>query len=94
MDPRPWTLRELVAMSNARQKEAWTRTGTLLALLEVVNSDGKKRVRFSPAKWNPFLTAEERREKPRGTPITKGNIGMLKMFVPKAKRKKKRKPKG
>jgi len=77
-------------MAEARESAAWTRTATVLALIECVSAAGK--TRFDPAKWNPFSTAAERSGRGRGEPITAATIGLLKVFV-KKKKKKKSKPK-
>jgi len=63
-------------MAEARRKDAWDRTSTVLALIANVNRDPKKTRAFRPKDFNPY----ERRGK-SGMPITKGNIGALKVFV-------------
>jgi len=68
-------------MAEARRKDAWDRTSTVLALIANVNRDPKKTRAFRPKDFNPY----ERRGK-SGMPITKGNIGALKVFV-KGKKK-------
>ena len=69
-------------MAEARRKDAWDRTSTVLALIANVNRDPKKTRAFRPKDFNPY----ERRGK-SGMPITKGNIGVLKTVFVKGKRK-------
>ncbi len=71
------TLRELLAMAHARQRDAWNHTATLLAMLANVNRDPKKGRAFKPADFHPIPASE----RPAPGPPLKGDIGMLKVFV-------------
>ena len=70
------TLRELVLMADARQREAWGRLSALLATIANDNRDPKKRA-VSPDDFNPYV---EKRES-SGTPITAENVHLLKAWV-------------
>jgi hypothetical protein len=70
------TLRELVLMADARQREAWGRLSTLLATLANVNRDPRKKA-LSPDDFNPYV--EKRLSS--GTPITAENVHLLKAWV-------------
>ena len=76
IDPGPFTLRELMDMAEGRARERWTHTSWLLAMMANVNRDPKKSRVFHPDDFNPYA---ERR--PRGIPITAGNIGLLKALL-------------
>ena len=69
-------------MAEARRKDAWDRTSTVLALIANVNRDPKKTRAFRPKDFNPY----ERHGK-AGMPITKGNIEALKVFVKRDRKK-------
>lgn len=63
-------------MADARRKEAWDRTSTVLALIANVNRDPKRTRAFRPADFHPS------RRRKTGVPITAANIGLLKqVFV-------------
>jgi hypothetical protein len=77
------TLRELVWMAEARQRDAWGRTSTLLAMIaNVARAMGGKtsssvNKTFKPADFDPF----EQRKQAMAEPLP-GNIRMLKdVFV-------------
>lgn len=79
MDPGPYTLRELVWMAEARGRDQWTHTSSVLALIANVNRDPKKTRPYKPSDFNPY---EARRSTAAGIPITKQTLGMLKsVFV-------------
>ena len=62
VDPGPLTLRELVWLAEARQREAWSHTSQILAML--YNSHRGKAARaMKPAEFNPFV---EKNNKPLG----------------------------
>jgi len=64
-------------MAEARSREAWNRTATLLAMLANIHRDPKKGRVFRPSDFNPY---EARKKK--GIPLGAGNIGLLKqVFV-------------
>ena len=64
-------------MAEARSREAWNHTATLLAMLANIHRDPKKGRVFRPSDFNPH---EARKKK--GIPIRAGNIGVLKqVFV-------------
>lgn len=60
-------------MAEGRQKEAWGRTSTVLALIANVNRDPKKHRAFRPDDFNPF--APRRRG---GVPLTPKTLRALK----------------
>jgi hypothetical protein len=64
-------------MAEARGREMWGHTSTVLAMIANCNRDPKKSRAFNPADFNPY--AAKRR---RGIPITAGNIDILRrIFV-------------
>lgn len=72
VDPRPLTLRELVWMSEARRREAWSHTASLLALTANVHRNPQKRPRpFSPAEFHPLLVPDRRAVLKTGIDILK-----------------------
>ena len=82
MNPGAFTLRELVDMTQARQRDAWNHTASVMALLANVNRDPKKGRPFKPADFHPSPSKKAKRKK--GIPLTVDNIKMLKAFVPSA----------
>lgn len=46
-------MRELIWMAEAKSKELWAHTSTLLAMIANVNRDPKKHGPFKPADFNP-----------------------------------------
>ncbi len=60
-------------MAEARGREAWGRTATLLALLANLHRDPKKHRAFRPSDFNPYETKRK-----TGMPIDAKNIGLLK----------------
>jgi len=48
------TLRELLAMAEARAKDEWSRMSVLLALLANCHRDPKKTRAFRPSDFDPF----------------------------------------
>ena len=75
VDPLPLTLRELVWMAEARRRDQWSHTATLLAMTANVNRNPKKRATpYSPLDFHPLV--ERRTDKP------KVGVGVLKtVFV-------------
>jgi hypothetical protein len=71
-------LRELIAMTQARQEDNWNHTAAAMALLANVHRDPKRGRAFKPADFHPAMT---KREKTHPRPV-KGEIGMLKIFLP------------
>ena len=53
VDPGPLTLRELVWMAEARIKQQWAHTASLMALLANAHRDPKKGRAFKPADFDP-----------------------------------------
>jgi hypothetical protein len=61
VDPSKLTLRELVWMAEARRRDQWSRTATLLAMTANVHRNPKKRPRpFSAAEFHPLMGASPR----------------------------------
>jgi len=70
-------------MAEARGRDAWGRTATVLALLANIHRDPKKHRAFRPSDFNPY---EARRK--TGIPIKAKDIGLLKkVFVAKGTEK-------
>jgi len=65
-------------MAEARGRAAWAHTSSIMALVANVNRDPKKTRAFRPSDFNPYAERS-----PRGTPLTAGNIGLLRSLVPK-----------
>lgn len=63
------TLRELLTMAEARMKDAWSRTSSLMALLANCHRDPKKTRAYRPSDFDPFGK--------NATPPTVG-VGVLK----------------
>jgi len=75
IDPRRFTLRQIVVMAEAKSRQAWNHTSAILAMLANVHRDAKKTRAFRPADFHPHRRAE------RPT-ITKVGINVLKqVFV-------------
>jgi hypothetical protein len=60
-------------MAEARSKQAWAHTSSLLALLANVNRDPKKCPAFKPSDFDPHATQEKS--------VSKVGIEALKVFV-------------
>jgi len=58
LDPGPLTLRELVAMAEARLAHDWARGSMLMALLANCHRDPKKNRAFKPEDFNPLHQAK------------------------------------
>ena len=80
IDPGPLTLRQLLWMAEARMRQTWSHTSSVLAMIANVNRDPKKKPSpFNPADFNPY----GRKRKP-GVAVTAQNMGILKrVFVDK-----------
>jgi hypothetical protein len=76
-------------MVEARQGAAWARTSAIMALLEVAHAS--KRTKFNPSKWNPY-TKHNRNYGRDAQALTKGSIGVLKMFVGSTKKRGRHRP--
>ena len=62
-------------MAEARGRERWAHTSSVLALLANAHRDPKKTSAFKPADFNPYLRAKE-------TPLPKVGVQVLKqVFV-------------
>lgn len=48
------TLRELLAMAEARQRDAWAHTASILSLIANAHRDPRKTRSFKPADFDPF----------------------------------------
>lgn len=65
-------------MAEAKGRDNWAHTSTVLALLANVNRDPRRTRAFKPKDFNPF----EARRARGGVPLTVQNLGMLKqVFV-------------
>ena len=64
-------------MAQARQHADWNRTAALMALIANVNRDPKRGRAAKPADFHPMLQVRQEKARP-----LKGEIGMLKIFVP------------
>lgn len=73
--PGPFTLRDLVRMAQARQREEWGRLSHLLASVANVLAGPNDR-RITPADCNPFL-AKGRRTEPEGIRVGSGQLKRL-----------------
>ena len=72
VNPRPFTLRELVWMADGAQRERWSRTSSMMALIANVNRNPKKTRGFRPADFDPFA------EKPGPQVLDRSTIVTLK----------------
>lgn len=61
-------------MAEARAKEKWQHTSSLLCLIANVNRDPKKSRAFKPSDFNPF---ETKRLRPDAITVNKDNIHIL-----------------
>ncbi len=68
-------------MAEARGRERWAHTSSVMALIANVNRDPKKGRAFRPADFDPHAPRRS-----SGIPITPGNIGLLKGLVKGDKR--------
>jgi len=80
VDPGPLTLRELAAMAEAKRREAWDHTSTVLAMIFNANRDPKRQTPAGPADFHPYRKATN-----RGIPLKAANIGILKAFAKKGR---------
>jgi hypothetical protein len=53
VNPDPLTLRELLAMAEAKSRDNWNHTSAILALIINVNRDPKKQRAVKPKELNP-----------------------------------------
>ncbi len=67
------TLRQLLAMSEARIEQAWNHTAAVLAMLANINRDPRKGRALRPADFHPAIQS-----KANGTKPLTGDIRMLK----------------
>jgi len=73
-------------MTEARRRDQWDHTAALLAAQAEVNRDRKKRPKpFTPDDFHPLPDPRRKRRRP----AEKGDISMLKVFLPKHKRRPK-----
>ena len=66
-------------MTQARQRDAWNHTASVMALLANVNRDPNKGRAFVPADFHP--SPPKRATRKKGIPLTVDNIKLLKAFV-------------
>jgi len=71
-------------MAQSRQEDNWNHTAALLTMLANVNRDPKKGRAFKPADFHPALPARRKRAELSPPAPLKGDITMLKAFVPNA----------
>lgn len=65
-------------MAEARGRDQWAHTSTVLALVANVNRDAKKSRAFKPGDFNPYETRRAR----GGVPLVAENLAILKrVFV-------------
>lgn len=55
IDPGPFTLRELIAMAEARSQQAWAHTSSILALIANLHRDPKRTRAYKPGDFNPHM---------------------------------------
>jgi len=70
------TLRDLAGMAEARVDAEWNHTSAILAMLANVNRD-PKHSSYHPEDFHPL---RRRRNRSAGIPVTRDNIGLLKVF--------------
>lgn len=63
-------------MAEARGRDRWAHTSSVMALIANVNRDPKKGLAFRPSDFNPYA-----RKREGGIPVTAENIGLLKGLV-------------
>lgn len=63
-------------MTEARLSSAWDHTAAVLAMLANTHRDPKKQQRVKAEQFHPFK--RKKQSGPRGIPITRKNIGLLK----------------
>ncbi len=74
INPGPLTLRELWQMAEERQRDQWSHTSVLLAVLANIHRDPKRTSRYTSEDFNPFSV--------RRSVSMKAEIGVLKqVFV-------------
>ena len=57
VDPRPFTLRELLWLAEGARRERWSRMSSLMALTANVSRDPRRCRAFKPADFDPFADA-------------------------------------
>lgn len=80
IDPRAYTIRQLVWMSEGAQQERWSRTSAEMALLANTVRDPKKTKPFTPSDFDPFAKERETGEKRK---LTAASILELKPHLKK-----------
>jgi hypothetical protein len=79
VNPDPLTLRELLAMAEAKSRDNWNHTSAVLALIINVNRDPKKQRAVKPKELNPH------EQKPRTILRGKGLRVLKDVFVDRAR---------
>lgn len=69
-------------MAEAKGRDDWAHTSSLLAMLANVNRDPKKQRPLKPSDFNPY---EPRSSTSQGIPLNKDTIGLLKTVFVKEK---------
>ena len=76
MNPGAFTLRELIAMAEARQHDLWNYASATMALLANIHRDPKKGRAFKPLDFHPLAHAQRHM---RSDPLPlKADISVLK----------------
>ena len=80
VDPRPFTLRELLWMADGAQRSEWSRTSAMMAHLANINRDPKRTRPFKASDFDPFSQAAD-----AGAPVVldKTTIGSLRQVLGK-----------
>jgi len=69
-------------MAEARGKDRWSHTSHLMALLANIHRNHRRRLTaFRPADFNPHMSSSA----PSAIRVTRDNIDVLKVFLPKKK---------
>lgn len=77
MNPDPFTLRELVRMTEGRGRLEWGQTSCLMALVANILRDPKKSKPVKPADFNPYSQ--------KAKPVMKITMAQLRGMIPDPK---------
>ena len=77
MDPRPFTLRQLLWMTDGAQRERWARASATMSVLANCHRDPHRSKVFKPADFDPYA-----KQKPSGKiAIDKSSIHLLRQAI-------------
>ena len=73
VDPRPFTLRQLLWMTDGAQRERWARASAAMSVLANCHRDPHRSKVFTPMDFDPYAKSGRRRVK-----LDRASVGQLK----------------